>query len=135
MHLGFRGPSVEGQAFILSVDAGAAFTSDKPLHPKVVRLPLGPATGIRDLAAVRDGLVLLTGPVNDQAVAPMLWHWTDKTGTLTSLGALLPPKNLPAGAKAETVLVLRDEAGKPLRLLIMYDGAENGFPTEYRVKR
>ncbi|NVO16085.1 MAG: DUF3616 domain-containing protein [Rhodoplanes sp.] len=135
MHLGFRGPSVDGQAFILSVDADAAFTPDKPLHPKLARLPLGPTTGIRDLAAVQDGLVLLTGPVNDQAVTPALWHWADKTGTLTPLGLLLPPQNLPAGAKAETVLVLHDAAGKPLRLLILYDGAENGFPTEYRVRR
>jgi hypothetical protein len=135
MHLGFRGPSVDGQAFILSVDADAAFTPDKPLHPKVARLPLGPTTGIRDLAAVNDGLVLLTGPVNDQAVTPALYHWNDKTGALTPLGTLTPSKSLPAGAKAETVLVLRDEPGKPLRLLILYDGAENGFPTEYKVKR
>lgn len=135
MHLGFRGPSVGGQAFILSVDADAAFTPDKPLYPKVARLPLGPTTGIRDLAAVHDGLVLLSGPVNDQAVTPALFHWNEKTGALTPLGALTPPKNLPAGAKAETVLVLRDTPDKPLRLLIMYDGAENGFPTEYKVKR
>jgi hypothetical protein len=135
MHLGFRGPSVDGQAFVLSADAEAVFTPDQPLHPTVTRLPLGPTTGIRDLAAVRDGLLLLTGPVNDQAVTPALLHWNDKTGALTPLGALLPPKNMPAGAKAETVLVLRDAPGKPLHLLIMYDGAENGFPTEYRVKR
>ncbi|WP_408093652.1 DUF3616 domain-containing protein [Rhodoplanes sp. SY1] len=135
MHLGFRGPSVDGDAFILSVDADAVFTSDEPLHPKVTRLPLGKTTGIRDLAAVRDGLVVLSGPVNEQAVPPALWHWNEKTGALAPLGTLMPAKGLPADAKAETVLVLRDAPKQPLRVLILYDGAENGAPTEYRVKR
>lgn len=135
MHLGFRGPSVDGEGFILSVDADAVFTSDKPLHPKVTRLPLGKTTGIRDLAAVRDGLIVLSGPVNEQAVAPALWHWNDTTGALAPLGTLTPAKGLPEDAKAETVLVLRDTPKQPLRLLILYDGAENGAPTEYRVKR
>ncbi|MDC7787086.1 DUF3616 domain-containing protein [Rhodoplanes sp. TEM] len=135
MHLGFRGPSVDGQAFILSVDAEAVFSSDKPLAPTVTRLALGPTTGIRDLAAVRDGLIVLSGPVNDQAVPPALWHWNETTGALAPLGTLTPPKGLPEDAKAETVLVLRDAPDKPLHLLILYDGAENGFPTEYRVRR
>lgn len=84
---------------------------------------------------MRDGLVVLSGPVNDQAVPPALWHWNDATGALTPLGTLTPPKGLPEDAKAETVLVLRDAPDKPLRLLILHDGAENGAPTEYRVRR
>ncbi|MFD2183605.1 DUF3616 domain-containing protein [Rhodoplanes azumiensis] len=135
MHLGFRGPSVDGDGFVLSVDADAVFTPDEPLHPKVTRLRLGKTTGIRDLAAVRDGLIVLTGPVNEQAVVPALWHWNDKSGALTPLGTLTPAKGLPEDAKAETVLVLQDAPKRPLRVLILYDGAENGAPTEYRVKR
>lgn len=135
MHLGFRGPSVAGHGFVLSVDADAVFTARKPLHPTVTRLALGTATGIRDLAAVRGGILVLTGPVNDQPVAPALYLWRPRTGALRPLGPLAPPTGLPEGAKAETVLVLRDAPGEPLRVLIMYDGAENGAPTEYRVAR
>jgi hypothetical protein len=38
-------------------------------------------------------------------------------------------------AKAETLLVLRDQANEPWRVLILFDGPENGAPTEYLVPR
>jgi hypothetical protein len=38
-------------------------------------------------------------------------------------------------AKAETLLILKDEAGEPWRALVMFDGPENGAPTEYLIPR
>ena len=129
MHLGFRGPSVDGRGFILSADADAVF-GKKKLHAKVHALPLGDTTGIRDLAAVRDGVLILTGPVNDQPVTPAVFLWNEKTGALKKLGELAIPEAY-RKHKAETLLVLRDEKGKPYRVLVMFDGPENGGPTEY----
>lgn len=133
MHLGFRGPSVDGRGFILSADADAVFGKRK-LHAKVHALPLGDTTGIRDLAAVRDGILILTGPVNDQPVTPAVFLWNEKTGALKKLGALAIPEEY-RKHKAETLLVLRDEKGKPYRVLVMFDGPANGGPTEYEVPR
>src|SRR6201988_528159 len=110
MHVGFRGPSVDGHGFILSADADAVF-GKKELRAKVHALPLGPTTGIRDLAAVRDGVLILTGPVNDQAVTPAVFLWNEKLGALKKLGALAIPEDYKKH-KAETLLVLRDEKGK-----------------------
>jgi Protein of unknown function (DUF3616) len=134
MYLGLRGPSDNGEAFILSVDSEAVFTPDKSLNASSSQLHLGPYTGIRDLAAVSDGLLVLTGPVNEQAVAPTVRHWNPTTG------ALGPPKELnisgsPTGAKAETLLLLRDVDNEPWRALVMFDGPENGAPTEYLLPR
>jgi hypothetical protein len=133
MHLGFRGPSVEGNGFILSADADAVF-GKKNLHTAVHALPLGPTTGIRDLAAVRDGILVLAGPVNDQPVTPAVFLWNEKTGALKKLGELAIPDQYKKH-KAETLLVLGDAKGKPYRVLVMFDGPENGGPTEYLIPR
>jgi len=133
MHLGFRGPSVEGQGFIVSVEADAVF-GRKKLRAAVHALPLGDTTGIRDLAAVRDGVLILSGPVNDQAVTPAVFLWNEKTGVLKKLGELAIPEGY-RKHKAETLLVLRDEKRKPYRVLVMFDGPANGGPTEYEIPR
>ena len=133
MHLGFRGPSVDGRGFILSVDADAVFGKGK-LRAAVHALPLGETTGIRDLAAVRDGVLILTGPVNDQPVTPAVFLWNENTGALKKLGALAIPEQY-RKHKAETLLVLRDEKREPYRVLVMFDGPANGGPTEYEVPR
>jgi uncharacterized protein DUF3616 len=133
MHLGFRGPSVDGRGFILSADADAVF-GKKKMRAKVHALPLGDTTGIRDLAAVRDGILILTGPVNDQPVTPAVFLWNEETGALKKLGALAIPEAYKKH-KAETLLVLRDEKKKPYRVLIMFDGPANGGPTEYEIPR
>jgi hypothetical protein len=133
MHLGFRGPSVEGRGFILSVDADAVFGKGK-LRAAVHALPLGATTGIRDLAAVRDGVLILSGPVNDQDVTPSVFLWNERTGAVKKLGALAIPEAYKKH-KAETLLVLRDEKKKPWRVLVMFDGPANGGPTEYEIPR
>jgi len=133
MYLGFRGPSVDANGFILSVDADAVFGKGD-LDAKVATVALGATTGIRDLAAVSDGLLILTGAVNEQPVPRAVFHWNEKTGALKKLGDLAIPK-AHEKHKAETLLVLRDAGRKPYRVLVMFDGPENGAPTEYEVPR
>jgi hypothetical protein len=134
MYLGLRGPSDNGNAIIISVDADAVFAPDQDLNARAEKLHLGPATGIRDLATVSDGLLVLTGPVNKQEVTPSVRHWNPKTAALGQPRALKIP-DLGTDAKAETLLVLRDVDGEPWRVLVMFDGPENGAPTEYRIPR
>jgi hypothetical protein len=140
MYLGLRGPSHAGTAFVLSVDAKAVFTETQSLDAKVLDLRLGKDTGIRDLASVSDGVLVLSGPVNEQDIEPALFHWDEKTGSLTELGELQLPAHLAnkpkeERPKAEILLVLQDKANEPWRVLVMFDGPENGAPTEYLVAR
>jgi hypothetical protein len=79
MHVGLRGPSDRDQAFIVSVDSNAVFTPGTSLDASIKQqLKLGSDTGIRDVAAVSDGLLILSEPVNDQDVTPALFHWNEK---------------------------------------------------------
>ena len=78
-----------------------------------------------------NGLLVLSGPVNEQPVPPAVFHWDDASQTLTRLAVL---GDLPAGAKAETLLVLEANADS-YRVLVMFDGPPNGQPTEYRIPR
>lgn len=135
MYLGLRGPSLENHGFIVSVDAEAPFSNNANLNASVDRLRLGPSTGIRDLAAVQNGLLVLAGPVNEQAVPPAVYFW-DKTSEIPKkLGELAIPDKFAGQAKAEILLVLDDTEGKPWRILVMFDGQENGAPTEYLIPR
>ncbi len=83
---------------------------------------------------MRDGVLILTGAVNDQPVTPAVFLWNEKTGALKKLAELAIPEAY-RKHKAETLLVLRDEKGKPYRVLVMFDGPENGGPTEYEIPR
>jgi hypothetical protein len=134
MYFGLRGPSIDSEAFIVSVDKDALFTRDQPLRAEVHALKLGAQTGIRDLAVVKDGLLILSGPVNEQTdVKPAVFLWRDNR-ELTKLGEL-QPLPIQSEVKAETLLVLQDDEGTPVRVLVMFDGPENGSPTEYLLRR
>ena len=133
VYVGLRGPSIDRHAFLISVDRDAIFTGDRPLHARSHDLKLGKHTGIRDLAKVRNGLLVLSGPVNDQTVRPAIFVWDDD-GELQKLAAL-DIAEAGKGAKAETLLVLQDDDRGPLRVLVMFDGPENGHPLEYTLKR
>lgn len=132
MYLGFRGPTDDGKAYILAVDAKAVFTEHAPLNAELKTLPLGATTGIRDIAAVSGGLLLLTGPVNEQQITPAIVFYDPTTGTLGTAHTI---KVADTAAKAETLLVLGDTRGEPRRVLVMFDGPENGAPTQYLVPR
>jgi len=134
MYLGFRGPSVGGNAYALSAPLGDVF--DKPgkdLSANDHEIALGDQTGIRDLAAVDSGLLILTGPVNEpkdgaEKIERSIFHWNPETGKLDKLAQLSP---LAKGAKAETLVVLPENADKSrFRVLLMFEGIANGDPFE-----
>jgi hypothetical protein len=133
MHLGLRGPSVNGKAFVLSVDADAVFTESRDLAAKVTPLALGPDTGIRDLAAVSNGVLILAGPTRDEQVPYSVWFWDAASATATPL-RMLDLAGVDPGAKAEILLPL-EEDGTSVRVLVMFDGLENGGAMSFRIPR
>ncbi|XOF34661.1 MAG: DUF3616 domain-containing protein [Candidatus Electrothrix sp. YB6] len=86
--------------------------------------------GIRDLAAVSDGFLLLAGPVGDGSDSYQLYHWNgrdvipgsdvkdDEQGKLHLLGEITPP----SAGKVEGVTVLEEHDSR-YELIIAYDGA------------
>jgi len=126
MYLGFRGPSTGGWAYILSVDVDGLF-GDGDLAPAISTLNLGHDTGIRDLAAVSGGLLILAGPVQEKGpYAIFRWDLNNPPQKLREL------KMPGSGAKAETLLVL-DQSDGGYDVLVLYDGIADGGPREYRL--
>ena len=127
---GLRGPVLEGRAFILSTAIEGLFGL-KPLDARTHALSLGEDTGIRDLARADDGLLVLAGALNEQRITPSVFRWNPASGALKKLGDLA---GTPPGAKAETLLLL-EQTPQHYRVLVMYDGPDNGQPMEYRLPR
>lgn len=132
--LGLRAPARDGRAFLIGADVDeifAAGTGPAPSPPVVVSFKAGAKRGVRDLAPLADGrLLVLVGPAQDQDVpyALILLDPVD-AGSARELGELRARKN----AKAEAVTILA-EGRDELRVLVGYDGVKNGEFEEYRLK-
>lgn len=133
LHFGLRAPSVDDHAFIVSVRANALFSKTRDLKTKVTTLALGKDTGIRDLAAVKDGFLILAGSAQDQAIPASVWFWDGKADKAKAL-ATLDLDGIDPKGKAETLLPL-DESPSGFRVLVMFDGIENGGPRSFKLPR
>ena len=132
IYLGFRGPSVDGRAFILAVNTNGVF-GNEAMKEKVHPIRLGPATGIRDLAVLRKtpGMLVLAGPVGESGVYSV--HYWDGQSTETKPLANLG--GVPADGKPETLLVLSENNAKYYRVLVLIESIANGNPLEYLIPR
>lgn len=139
---GVRGPNVLGNTYVIETTPESLFGRGVP-ECKAHALPVGQARGIRELAAVRDGFIILTGNASaeaskkfptSQARLPdnsfdlFLWR-PGQTPETQSIGTL----PLPA-AKAEAILVLED-GEKYVDILVLFDGEKEGAPRSYRLTR
>ena len=138
LYAGLRAPSLDGQALLVSAPVEALFAEGvEPLTAEVTTIPLavGRDAGIRDLAALPDGrLLVLTGSSRNGLAVPYgLFIAELPSGRLTPLGSLEPvTARDDAGqtitGKAEAVIRLG-----PGRVLVMFDSLLNGAPHEYAV--
>jgi hypothetical protein len=133
MHFGFRGPSQDSKAYVLSVDAAALFTKDADLKSRATSLPLGKNTGIRDLAAVSDGILMLAGPTRKEDVPYAVWLW-DGVGNNARQLATLDLAGIDGEGKAEILLPL-EESSSNIRVLVMFDGIKDGGAVSFNIPR
>jgi hypothetical protein len=104
------------------------------MNPTVHLLPLGDNVGIRDLAALQEGMLLLSGPTVGPAGTYAIWYWDEgsKDPTPTPLAVL---GGVPAAGKPETVIVLDESDPQHYRVLVLIESIANGAPLEYLVPR
>lgn len=147
LFFGLRGPAADGAAFIVSVDKDALFSnSAADLRLQIKRLDVAPGHGVRDMAAVNDGLLLIIGPddrKDDQALPSMLALWDGQSSKLHILGAFaLDDVKLRTGVngcddkelKPEAILV-REDTGDHYAVTILFDGMCDGGPLEFLAPR
>jgi hypothetical protein len=133
---GLRAPSLGGRAFIVGADLQSLFApGHQPVaaRPEVIPLPLGPMMGIRDLAMLPDGrLLVLAGPAQKQDYLPYRFYVTEpRAGAALLRVAELETVRDEKGdiAKAEAVMPLDVRYGL-LHALVLYDGIKDGGPVE-----
>jgi hypothetical protein len=137
--IGFRGPVTMAGVPILRLSEAGLFGCkvklDKPSTCDIAvdeptLLNLGPRQGIRDLAAVDGGLLILSGPeMRGDTRKPQLFFWDGTTIPPVPLGALPPG---PDGPESITVL---QETADSYRLLVLSDGDAGGDPMIVRVRK
>ncbi|WP_082767120.1 DUF3616 domain-containing protein [Bosea sp. PAMC 26642] len=131
---GLRAPSLDGRAFLVGASLSALFapgTEPATAAPVVVACPVGRGRGIRDLAALSDGrLLMLVGPAQEQDLPyELLLLDPARPDAATSLGTLRGVRD----GKAETVTLLSEAPGR-IEILIGYDGRRNGDFERYRLR-
>ncbi len=136
LYIGFRGPVLRGNNVPVM-----KLTFDAPSTNELLYVDLD-GRGIRDIARVSDGFLILAGPVGNGPASYQLYHWNGRDvipgkdrerndrGKMSLLGELGTPGN----GKAEGLAVLGEENGV-YELLVVYDGIENGGAKRFRVSR
>lgn len=136
LQVGFRAPTRDGTAFVMSIGAAALFAMEGADPTGVVfALPLGNDVGIRDLATLPNGeLLVLAGPAQQQDVGyRLVAARLHRPAPGAAQPIRVPIRELGrlriAGSevKAEGVTVLGERNGA-LQVLITFDGVENGGP-------
>ena len=150
LYFGFRGPvsaGVEGEggvAKVLAVDADALFTDGEP-RATVTHIALGAHRGIRDMVAVKNGLLLLAGPddnATNKSVGWTLAWWDGKSSGQTVVPKVLAALDLSGvklrgcdeELKPEAITVLR-ETPEAYQLLVLSDGMCDGGPLAFTIAR
>jgi hypothetical protein len=132
---GLRAPSLDGHAFIIRAHAADLFARGAGVAPlsRVIQLALGRGAGIRDLAALPDGrLLVLSGAAQDQTDVPQgLSLVVPSDLPVWEARVLLPRIEAANGdAKAEGLAVLA-AAGGTLTVLILFEDPSRDPPLEY----
>lgn len=124
LYIGFRGPVLRGNYVPVM-----RLKFDNPENSyELLYLELG-GRGIRAMASVTDGHLVVAGPVGDGPASYRLYHWDGKDllpgrdrsrserGNLRLLGEIIPPEQ----GKAEGLVVLQEE-DNTYHLAIAFDG-------------
>jgi hypothetical protein len=132
---GLRAPTLDGMAFIVTIDAEKLFDESFPIKEggaHVISVPLESGRGIRDLARLNDGqLLILSGPAQDAQI-PFEIHVLDIAAETSRLVGTLGELSGVAGAKAEALSVL-SQHGDVIDVLVMFDGLPSGGPRQYTI--
>lgn len=119
LYVGFRGPVLRDNYVPVMV---LRFSSAKAYNLLFVRLD---GQGIRDLVALKDGFLILSGPVNDAPGPFRLWWWDGRDqipgkDRVVEPTLLLGAVSTRGGAKAEGLALLAENEGTA-DVLVVYE--------------
>ena len=140
LFVGFRGPNLQGDAFVLEVRAEDVFGGSSQPSYTLHRLHLGTGLGIREIVAAKSDFLLIVG---NSAAEPsekftqsadydedrefFLCAWDGKSPDAHRIG---PIPDVRGKAEAMTIL---EETDDHATVLVLFDGPHQGRPTVYRL--
>lgn len=133
LYFGLRAPAQNGEAHVVKVALDALFTSARP-RGEDLRLQLDAGDGIRDLAAVEGGFLVLAGlSRSDDGLScrrTTIHFWDGRSPTTRPLAQIISTR----AEKPEGLLVVQPSVGgAPYQVLVLSDGGLNGAPKVYEV--
>lgn len=144
LFLGFRGPILRGNYVPVMVISCDAFDSSKITDYEIRFVQLN-GSAIRDMAAVKDGFLIIGGPMGDAPGPYGIYFWngsdmvygTDRSMPMPPATILLEEIVAPVGedgtlGKAEGITVL-EETATGYKVLIVYDSIKNGGPQVWQI--
>ena len=137
LYAGFRGPVLRGNFVpVLEFEFFNPVTNNRILYVTLQ------GRGVRDMVAVKEGFLILAGPVGDGAQSYQIYLWNgedvvcgkDRPDASKNIELLGEVPNVPAGAKPEGITVIK-QADSAYTVLMAFDGLENGGLRRYSVTR
>lgn len=131
LYIGFRGPVLRHNLVpVMLVD----FKRPKQYTVNFVCLD---GQGVRDMAVLEQGFLILSGPVNDAPGPFQLWWWDGADqipgrDRVVRPAVTLGPVSAPGGAKAEGLALLAEQRGTA-QVLVVYDTETTAQAVSMRV--
>lgn len=134
--IGLRAPLLAGDAVVVKVAADSLFGGAQPAKGSLHKVALGEGRGVRDLAVVKDGVLILTGKSTPEAdgetpLPATLVFWRGDDQPAIPIATLTPS---PTIDKPEALLVLGEDQ-QSWRVLILGEGKGSIEPQEYRLPK
>jgi hypothetical protein len=143
LYAGLRAPVTDGTAYIVSARVDDLFAPGherlKSVAQKPIKLSLGANIGIRDLAALDNGgLLILSGPAGSNRGEYKIWHLpaplnSSQPALLTGVTTTAEPKDPAEEPKAESITVI-DQAADKVTVVVNYDNIGEGAPATYEIQ-
>jgi hypothetical protein len=126
LFFGLRSPSIDSKSIIIEVNADQLFTNPQQTQAKTHSLATGRDLGIRDIARLNKGYLLLIGPASSSpGNIPYSIHYWPGPGTQPNLIGQIPATK----GKPEALLLLT-ETTQRVNILVLQDSAPQGQPLE-----
>ncbi|MEB3255006.1 MAG: DUF3616 domain-containing protein [Synechococcaceae cyanobacterium] len=134
--IGLRAPLLAGGAVVVKVAADSLFSGSQPGQASLHTVALGEGRGIRDLASVNGGVLILTGKstpeADDETPLPAtVVFWRGDAQPAVPIATLSPT---PTIDKPEALLVLSED-DRSWRVLVLGEGTGAIEPQEYRLPK
>lgn len=138
---GFRSPNIDDHAMVLQVDAAALFRKGTDPH-QLLRVPLGDGLGIREMAVIAEGILIVAGNAGDEPTPEFpvprdysknrpyqLFLWNPDNNQVQRLMTF---HGIPGRPEAMCVLA---DSQQQAELLVLFDGVAGGSPTRYLISK